>query len=609
MFSKWLALLALFFTALVLAQQVVVDSSGRVIIIGGKAQITSSSGAPAAPTEVIGTQGGGPSICNVSGGSGCLTNTAILTWTASSGATSYKVYRNSTLLSSGGCSSLGNVLTCTDGTATNLNQVSGYGDETTYAYQVEACNSNGCSSGTYEGWWLYHGQAYNSAANYSGGGYGAYMGTTPVINTTNGSQQINVTNVGTYTIYPYNPIQDQSSQTSGGMGVIPLSTGNSALGNPYFLPYGSSCGGGATTGTGGNGTYCISMAATGTTTGDVISAEPGQYSQNGMESLPVTSGDPCGGPELGHTYEMTFNWTSSGEYVQEYTASPGSVSYDLNAADTTYSRIDVCATSLSHGLTYTIHSRPGANASNTGDIYSSRLVEVFNQSGVGSYCSGITTNAWFTCLVPNTVLGIGTGTFTGYVTANWHGTLTNNGTSATLVSTTDGLYSNIVNGDYVMVHESGGWQCIQATSTPASSTGSFTYTTCPSGGAYTTATPIEATDAQVCASSASVSPGPDNAGLIQGNSEPDATYFGGGIVGYTQSPGTNPNGVGTCTGTGNGHWGLFNGNGTAILTEGSSGSPLTNWTARRTSLYKPEFQQEGGSGFQTYFVDMVGWTH
>jgi hypothetical protein len=299
---------------------------------------------------------------------------------------------------------------------------------------------------------------------------------------------------------------------------------------------------------------------------------------------------------------MTFNWTSSGEYVQEYVASPGSVSYDLNAADTTYSRIDVCATSLSHGLTYTIHSRPGANGANTGDIYSSRLVEVFNQSGVGSYCSGITTNAWFTCLVPNSVLGIGTGQFTGYVTANWHGVLTVSGSTATVVSTTDGNSANIAIGDYILANPGSGWACEEATSTVSGTT--FSVGGCPSGGPYN-GTSMPAYDAQVCASSATTSPGPDNAGLIQGHSEPDATYFGGGIVGYTQSPGTNPNGVGTCTGTGNGHWGLFNGNGTAILTV----STQTDWVSRRTSLYKPEWQQEGGSGFQTYFVDMIGWTH
>ena len=105
----------------------------------------------------------------------------------------------------------------------------------------------------------------------------------------------------------------------------------------------------------------------------------------------------------------------------------------MNIGDATYSRIDVCTASLSHGMTYTIHSRPGANGAGTGDIYSSRLVSVFNQSGVSSYCTPV-TNAWFTCLIPNTVLGLGTGQWTGYVQANWHGTLTNDGTVATLLA-------------------------------------------------------------------------------------------------------------------------------------------------------------------------------
>ena len=176
------------------------------------------------------------------------------------------------------------------------------------------------------------------------------------------------------------------------------------------------------------------------------------------------------------------------------------------------------------------------------------------------------------------------------------------------MTTTDGSYANIAIGDYIMVHNSSGWQCVSPTSVPTSSTGTFNIGACPSGNAYANASAVEATDAQVCASASITSPGPDNAGLIQGNSEPDATYFGGGIVGYNGSPGANPDGTGTCTGTGNGHWGLFNGNGTTITSQGSSGSQIT-WTSRRTSLYKPEFLQNGGTGYVTNFIDMVGWTH
>jgi hypothetical protein len=305
---------------------------------------------------------------------------------------------------------------------------------------------------------------------------------------------------------------------------------------------------------------------------------------------------------------MAIPWSPSGQYIQEYIASPGGVSYDMNIGDTTYSRIDVCTSSLSHGLTYTIHSRPGANAANTGDIWSSRFINVYNTSGVSSYCTTV-TNAWFTCLVPNSVLGLGTGQWTGYVQANWHGHLSISGTTATLVSTADGSYANIVSGDYIMIHISGvGWSCILAGGTPSGPTGSFTVSGgCASGNSVPAIGSSEAYDAQVCASSATISPGPDNAGLIQGNSEPDATYFGGGITGNQHTVGMNPNGVGTCTGTGNGHWGLFNGNGATIVSGGSSGSPLTNWVSRRTSIYKPEISQIGGSGTVVNFLDMIGW--
>ena len=560
-------------------------------VVGSEAYTITGSSGPEAPSELIATQGGGPSVCNVNSGSGCLTNTAILSWPASTGATYYSITRNGTALGSGGCSGNQTTLTCTDATATNLNRVNTYGDETTYAYAIEACNASGCSAATTGAHWLYHGQAYNSCANYSGGGFGQYEGTTPVASFVSGSNIMTVTTLGAWTIFQGSSVQDAS-------GAVPTSTGNSALGNPYILAYGTQ----STTGTGGLGTYALSANATKTATADVIESSPGQYSQNGMEACPVT-----GTTELGHSYAMAFNWSPSGDYVQQYVASPGAVSYDMNIGDTTYSRIDVYTSSLSHGLNYTIHSRPGANASGTGDIYSSRFVELYNQSGASVYGTPV-VNSWFTLLVPNTVLGLGTGQFTGYVTANWHGNLTLSGSTATLVSTADGSYANIANGDYVMVHGSGGWTCILATSTASGPTGTFSISGgCASGIGSPGGTNIEAYDAQVCASSATTSPGPDNAGLIQGNSEPDATYFGGGIIGFGKAYGANPNGVGTCTGTGNGHWGLFNGNSAAILTKGSSGSPLTNWVSRRTSIYKPEFQQEGGSGYQTNFVDMIGW--
>lgn len=627
------------------------------------------AGAPSSPSELIVTQGGGPTVCNVNSGTGCLTNTAILIWPAVTGATYYNVQRNGVALGSGTCSGNITALTCTDSTATNLNRVTTYGDETTWTYTIQACNTNGCSTTlTYGAHWLYHGQAYNSCANYSGGGFGQYEGTTPVASFTSGSNIMTVTTLGSWTIFAGSSVQDAS-------GAVPSSTGNSAIGNPYILPYGTS----GTTGTGGLGTYALSANATKNATGDVIESQPGQYSQNGMEACPGTAVT-----ESGHTYSMLFNWPLSGAYVQQYTASPGSVSYDMNVGDTNYSRVDVNTPSFSHGLRYTIHSRPGANGSQTGDIYSSRLVQVFSTTGTSSYCTGMAINTWFTCLIPNSVLGIGTGSFTGYVQANWHGHLTNtsssqpilaNGTitsgsptlvvtstpsaqlivgtyvtganipantilttvptggltgtytmsnnatatvgtpeslsfpaTAILASTSDGSYTNIAVGDYMMVHNPSGWQCFSPTSTPSSATGSFTITTCPSGGAYANTSSVETTDAQVCASASITSPGPDNAGLIQGNGEPDATYFGGGIVGYNDSPGTNPDGTGTCTGTGNGHWGLFNGNGTTISSAGSSGSQLT-WTSKRTSLYKPEFLQNGGSGYLTYYIDMIGWQH
>lgn len=578
--GKILATLALFFAALALGQQVVVDSSGRVIIIGGHAQVTGTGGGPADPTNVQVDQGG--ASCTNSFSSGCVSNTSILSWTASGGATSYNVVRNGSTIATG--------VTCctyTDDTATGTNLVVYYdggtnGTELPYTYQVQAVGSGGTSTGAYAAAYIYFNGCNNSCGNYSGGGYN---GTTASF--TSGDQLFSVT---AGTIYAYQGMGDS-------LNAIPKGAVNNGTGNPYTLAFGSICNGTTTTGSGGVGNYCLSAAATASQTGDTINGSAGPVGTgNSIEAGPATEHT-----ENGHTYAMSAYFAGGG-YIQQFAASPGAPDYDLNVGGFNNAVFDFYPLTLpGAGWVYAIHSRPGANASGTGDIYSTRALPIS-----ATYCSPWTANTWNHCSWPLSALGLGIGQFTGNVTANWQGTLTVSGTTATVVTTTAGSSANIASGDYIGTYVSGaGWGCEQATSGVTGST--FSVTGCPSGGPYNV-TAASAFDDQLCASAYTTQPGPDNGGLLQGHGEPMGTYILGQNPG-SGSGSSNPTGVGSCTGTGLGHWALFNGNGSTIVTAGSSGSPFTDWVFNRISVYKPAITDDEGSGNVTMWIDQDGYTH
>jgi hypothetical protein len=540
------------------------------------------------PTNVIVDQGGAACTNNFS--AGCVTNTQTLFWTAASGASSYTISRNGSTLATG-------VTCCTfvDNTATNSNIVNTYGDETTYAYTVAAVISGVTGTGIGASSYMYTNGANQSCGNFSGGGFGGFQSTAVQMtyNTANGHVATITVNSGS--VFPYQGFTDQS-------GVIPSSSLNNGTGNMYILPYGTN----GTTGTGtGTGTYWLSALPTGNATSDNIWADPSPTVGGGagLEACPVTT-DTVLTAFPGHTFMLGAYYTNGGGFMQQFTGQPQSPQFDMNASAMNNFVVDFFPTDALHTFFFTVHSRPGGQSPNTGDIFSTRGVS-FATAGTSAFTSDglIHANAWNHITVPMATLGLGRGAFTGYVTANWHGTATVSGGTLTIVSTIDGSPSNIVAGDYISVLISNqGWQCGQATGPASGST--VPVTNCPEGSLSNQATAMPAYDAQLCASALITSPGPDNAAALLGNSEPSGTFIDGQQAGFGS---VNPTGVGSCTGTGPGHWGLFNGNGSTITSQGSSGSQIS-WSNSRVSVYKPEILGRGPSSNIAVAFDNYGFT-
>jgi hypothetical protein len=523
--------------------------------------ITINASSGGAPTNVQVFQGGS-SCTNNFESPGCVKNTQKLTWSAVAGATSYTILRNGSTYATGvAC------CTYTDTSATNSNQVTSYGVETAYAYQVEAVNGSGTSAGTYASSYLFSGQAKNSCLNFSAPGFGSYQGTAVQITTTSGSQVITVTSASDK-VYPYEGFIDVK-------GAIPTSAPTGGLGQPYIYPYGSN----GTSGTGGTGTYYISAAASSNQTRDGIWST--------IEACPVTNVT-----ESGHTYSMSIYEGGATAYVQQFTAWPESPPFDLNVGGMNNFVIDMYLTSGTQTYAFAIHSRPGGNGANTGDIYSTRYVTLVNHLA-SSYGTPV-LNQWFTLTVPLNTLGIGTGVWNGYVVSKWHGTGQLSGSTFTIQATTDGSSTNIVAGDYMTALATGnGIGCMKVVSVSGSA---VTVTACPGVGLPSgVGSGAPAYDAQAHVNSIVSGAGPDNAAILQGHGEPDATYFTG------QAPG-----FGTPNPTGVGQWGLYNGKGSTIVSACSSGSPCNDWGSNRTSLYKPEIFLTGPS---LTFIDNYGFTH
>ena len=515
---------------------------------------TYSIGVSQAPTSVQVFQGGA-SCSNNYESPGCVTNTQKVTWSAVSGALSYTILRNSVVIASG-------IACCSyiDNTATNSNQaVAGstppFTVETAYTYQVEAVNGSGTSPGTYAAAYLFSGTTNNSCENYSGPGF---SGVTR--NSTSGSNVITVTagGSGTATVQPYGGLN--------GAGIP-----SPATGQPYLYPYGSN----GTTGTGGLGTYYMSLPANATETGAGLSST--------VEACQVTQQ-----VEPGHTYSLGVNnLNNSSNYLQQWAAQPLAPPYDVNVGGMNYFSMDFYLTSSATQITTDMLSRPGANNANTNDLYSSRLITLIG-AGLSSAYGTPVVGSWFTLKVPFAPLGIGTGVWNGYVVSNWHGTATiTGGNTMTAVSTIDGSTANIAVGDKIgYASPSNSIACAQI----VSGTGPWTVTGCSNVGTPANVTGAVAYDAQAHVISIVSGAGPDNGGFITGQSEPDGTFFGG----Y----GINSNATGV------GQWALINFNGATILSAGSSGSPV-NFGHNRTSIYKPQIFPN-----QTqFFMDNYGWVH
>jgi len=526
--------------------------------------INPSGGGPVAPGNVVIAQQGGTGCQFNIGSPGCVSNSQKLQWTASPLATSYNVYRNSSLLtnvtSSSACS--GSVCTYTDTTATGSNILSSYGTETVYAYAVNAQNGSGTSSSISPSLYMFSGGPNNSCANFSGGGMGATG------NITNGSTTLTVTAVGGNPVNPYQAIEP----TTGFPQYSP--SGPQTPSVNYVLPGGS----------GGTGTYTLAVAATATATGVNLQAFP--------ESCFVTQV-----VESGHTYSLGSTFQGGG-YIQQVTGNPGVPPYDAAVGAMNNAVIDVYPTDCTHTAKIFEMSRPGGAGNNTGDIYSNYTQTMYSNC-TSSYVSGgtLTANAWNHLSIPMAQLGEGIGTFVGYTVGKWHGTgsqPTNgcNGCTVTIQSTTDGATANIQVGDFMMAFIANtGTQGMVVTSI-AGLPSSVTVNACTGDqvGAVTafgSGTVIY--DAQVVVQSISGAP-PDNSGMVTGNSMPAGTFMQCTNAGQNASIGT---------------WALANGNGSQIPSEGSSGSPVT-FGYQRVSLYKPNIQVTG-SGAATVFWDNFGW--
>jgi hypothetical protein len=198
---------------------------------------------------------------------------------------------------------------------------------------------------------------------------------------------------------------------------------------------------------------------------------------------------------------------------------------------------------------------------------------------------------------------MGSGTWSGYVAANWQGTAQISSGTMTIQSTTAGSTSNIAVGDIFVFYNSSvggyGYPCAVVSSGSGST---WSMGGCPGFGVPTVASGGTGYDAQAYVVSISSGTGPDNAGIITGQSEPAATFFTG------QTPGFN-----TPNTTGTGHYALFNLSGAAIVSAGTgSGGTCTSgcvtFGSNRYSSYKPELFFQGSASMQATYFDNYGFT-
>lgn len=546
---------------------------------------SSGGGAPSAVAAATLTQGS--ASCNAFTGAGCAMDEQDLSWTASAGATYYTILRNGSSLGSGGCSGSVTGTSCADATATASNCVTTFCQETAYTYQVEACNSSGCSSGVAPSNWLFYNGANQSCGSYSAGGFSSY-GSNSVQATFNSGQQLfQVTTAGT-TILPQQGVQDAS-------GAIPQNGSgiSGTLGQAYIQNWAAgqpTCNSMTATGTGGTGYYCLSQSATSSYSADDIWGASAVGIGGG-------TGEACGITEV-HETGMTYSVAhSGGSYMQQYTNAPGSPGQDFNASAMNNWEIHLYPTVTNQNIWIQVETRPGAGAANTGDVFSNRKVQL--TTGLSSsYIAGgtLTQNAWNTLVVPLSAVGVGSGVWVGYVTSPWHGHGTLDGAgNFSVTGTTDGTATNMAVNDYVTYSTTSGWGCFEITgvTTPGSA---YTITACPQGG-IGPVTAVEMYDANAYVNTITSGVGPDNAGLLTGQSEPAGVFFNGQSAGAS-SPNTN---------NGTGHYGLFTGTSAQILAVGSSGSNVT-FDDNRYSLYKPAFTFEGTGAAALAFFGKVGWT-
>jgi hypothetical protein len=288
-------------------------------------------------------------------------------------------------------------------------------------------------------------------------------------------------------------------------------------------------------------------------------------------------------------------------YIQQFAASPMAPGADANWGGYTYHRIDLQLTTNTYNLYDEIHSRPGAGASYTADLFSNRDVYILNGT-TSSYGTGCGIGVWCTLKIPLSLLGIGSGTWSGYVDPHWQGTASVSGTTLTIQTTTSGNAANITTNDILVFYSTStsgfGYPCAQATA--PESGGTVAIGGCPGFGTPSWTGNVTGYDVQAYVQTILSGVGPDNAGKITGQGEPTATYFSGTNAGFNTPNTTN----------GTGHYGLFNLSGSTIVSAGTgSGGVCTTgcvtFGSNRYDAYKPAIQaNQGGSG--PFYIDYDG---
>jgi hypothetical protein len=568
------------------------------------------SDSPAAPANVLLTQGPSPS-----------TSTQSLTWTASSGATSYNIYRNGSPYATG-------VACCSfrDTAATASNFINTWAVENIYSYTVSAVNGGGESPQAQPRVYWYKngidlaninygvcGNAYSfpdptasfnattvagskiitisqtsPTASFTGSVSGTSLTVSGVTGTILPGQYLNGPKVPLQTIIvsgsgsnwtlkrSVGTIEPEAMTSGSEIFILPYTmfsgrmgpNGNNApIGGGFSVsnygatiqPYGTS----GTTGAGTTGTYALNSTAKNTVSTPTAAAT---WITNCVDN---TNPEPPATFDLALASEGGVTWFSN---------PPLAPQYDLNIGAFTYLTMDVYLFDANESANYTLLTRPGGTSPNAGDIFSNITLTLFN--GTSSAYGTPTIGGWATLKVPLSALGVGTARFSGYNTVKWEGKGTATGGTFTATSTVAGGTSNIQVGDIMMAQGYDyAWQVVSGSGT------TWTVQGACNEGPPNISTATMMYDVPVTLTTSIIGP-LDNASFVSGAGIPNGTMLCG-------------------SGT---SWWMANGVGSTIPQVGSSGSPVP-FNTQRISFYKAAVKVGSTSQWGAVLFDNFGVTN